>query len=427
MNEKLIKDFINAVKSEKKKPSPYDTSAKVVRVDGDTAWVHIAGGIDATPVKMTTSAKVGDEVQVRVSGGRAFIIGNVTSPPTDDTQANKATKKAEDAQEKASSAIDYAEIAKTASDEARTYAAEAKETTDEINAYAESAQKTVTQILNDGETAGVAAQEATESANMAQNSANQAITQLSIVENVVGVLELISKNGNYQKTNDLEPVDGKWYFLKISDNPPEYQAQTNVTFEYVLTTDTSIVPDKPYYTRSGAGTEQDPYSYNQVETPVASELSTYYENTNWNYYVLVGIDQAIENYVSSHLVLSGNSLLLKNGNTTVELSTTDGMILYNESGNAVARYGADTVIGDIVGNGFGIKIGESPESTPQERLYELGFYQGGNRVAYINNNSLYITQTVVLRQMKMGDNLGVWAWCVHTIGNRNNLYLKWLG
>lgn len=67
--------------------SAYDSVAEVRRVEGDTAWVHIAGGVDETPVKLTIAAKVGDVVQVRVGGGRAWITGNASAPPTDDKTA----------------------------------------------------------------------------------------------------------------------------------------------------------------------------------------------------------------------------------------------------------------------------------------------------------------------------------------------------
>ena len=51
--------------------SAYDSVAEVRRVEGDTAWVHIAGGVDETPVKLTIAAKAGDTVQVRVGGGQS--------------------------------------------------------------------------------------------------------------------------------------------------------------------------------------------------------------------------------------------------------------------------------------------------------------------------------------------------------------------
>ena len=85
----MINDFIKAIKESKPKTSPYDTTALVRRIEGDTAWVHIPGGMDETPVKMTINAKEGDTVQVRVANGTAFLVGNATAPPTDDTAAAK--------------------------------------------------------------------------------------------------------------------------------------------------------------------------------------------------------------------------------------------------------------------------------------------------------------------------------------------------
>lgn len=83
---KTIEDFVGAVRSaEEKRTHAYDTPAQVVRIEDGTAWVHIPGGVDETPVKLTINAKVGDVVQIRVGGGGAWITGNVTSPPTDNT------------------------------------------------------------------------------------------------------------------------------------------------------------------------------------------------------------------------------------------------------------------------------------------------------------------------------------------------------
>lgn len=74
------------------KTKAYDTVAEVLRVDEKTAYVHIDGGADETPAQMTINCKEGDSVKIRVSGGRAWLTGNLTSPPTDDTAANEANK-----------------------------------------------------------------------------------------------------------------------------------------------------------------------------------------------------------------------------------------------------------------------------------------------------------------------------------------------
>lgn len=91
MNEKTLKDLLSSLKEAgKSKTSAYDTTATVTRIENGTAWVHIPGGVTETPVKLTINAKAGDNVQVRVSGGRAFMVGNATAPPTDDHTARQA-------------------------------------------------------------------------------------------------------------------------------------------------------------------------------------------------------------------------------------------------------------------------------------------------------------------------------------------------
>lgn len=86
MNE-FVKEIASTMKQSKTKA--YDTVAKVLRVDEKTAYVHIDGGADETPAQMTINCKSGDTVKIRVSGGKAWLTGNLTSPPTDDTAAEK--------------------------------------------------------------------------------------------------------------------------------------------------------------------------------------------------------------------------------------------------------------------------------------------------------------------------------------------------
>lgn len=80
-----------------KATSAYDVSAVVMRIEDDTAWVHIDGGVDETPVKLTVAAHEGDVVQVRVGGGTAWLTGNGTRPPTDDALAGLAKEIADEA------------------------------------------------------------------------------------------------------------------------------------------------------------------------------------------------------------------------------------------------------------------------------------------------------------------------------------------
>ena len=255
-----------------------------------------------------------------------------------------------------------------------------KDATDESQALlesmrqsAEDAGTTLTGIYQDAENAKA-------SADVAQQSAETAVTQLSVVENVVGVLDLVSKNGTYGLTSDTEVTPNKWYFTRTGTAPN--------------------------------------YVYQVVQNPTGDPSAQ-------GWYELTGIDEAIQNYVSSQLVVDDSGLWLKTAGmqTKVLLSATDGVVLYGTDGKVIGKYGETAQIGDV--DGFHIEMDGT----------ELGFYQGTRKVAYISNNQLYITQSVVLQQMDLGipvnsGGLGQWSWKVHPNGatpSRNNLNLKWIG
>lgn len=171
--DKLANTFAEILKAPPKDTKPYDTEAEVTRIDdnGRIAWVHIPGGIDETPVELTIAAKKGDRVKVRVSGGRAWIAGNGSAPPTDNTVANRAYIRANSAVNEAVEAKESAAIAKEAADEAKQSASDA-------NYYA-----------------------------------NGALTSLSVVEDVVGTLNWISQHGTYSLTTDTAIDPDKIYFV----------------------------------------------------------------------------------------------------------------------------------------------------------------------------------------------------------------------
>lgn len=99
-------ELLNAINSiAASKNRSYDTPAEVLRVEGDTVWVHIDGGADETPVLKTINCEQGERVQVRIANGNAFLVGNASAPPTDDKRANKAYFIAEQADINAGTAI----------------------------------------------------------------------------------------------------------------------------------------------------------------------------------------------------------------------------------------------------------------------------------------------------------------------------------
>lgn len=118
--DKAIKDFIQIIREAGNKgTSPLDAQAEVLRIDEDgTAWVHLPGGVDETPVKLTINAEVGDKVYVRLSGGRAWITGNQTAPPTDDKTAIVAKSLANIAGNRAKTAQKTADKAQIVADSA---------------------------------------------------------------------------------------------------------------------------------------------------------------------------------------------------------------------------------------------------------------------------------------------------------------------
>lgn len=110
MQFKQIKnDLMEALAANKPKTAPYDTEAQVVRVEGSTAWVHIPGGVDETPVAMTINASAGDTVRVRVGNGTAWLVGNDSAPPTDDHTAIIAARQAAKAAEIARKTVELTE------------------------------------------------------------------------------------------------------------------------------------------------------------------------------------------------------------------------------------------------------------------------------------------------------------------------------
>lgn len=95
-----LSDLVKMLKNEKKSGSDY--TGTVTRVDGSTAYINITGSdIMDTPVAMTIDCKPGDNVRVRVNGGKAWISGNDTAPPTFDTnninRLNAENRKLKDA------------------------------------------------------------------------------------------------------------------------------------------------------------------------------------------------------------------------------------------------------------------------------------------------------------------------------------------
>ena len=115
----VVDKVLNIVRKDIRKSTngSYNTG-KVKRIDGNIAWVQYdENNPQLTPVIISgASCKKGDEVRIQNNNGTAFILGNDSNPPTDDTKAEHAQttadvadKTAKDAQLVASEAIEDAE------------------------------------------------------------------------------------------------------------------------------------------------------------------------------------------------------------------------------------------------------------------------------------------------------------------------------
>lgn len=316
--DKLAKEIKNEIlSSDERKPQPYDTQAEVVRVVNGTAWVHIPGGVEETPVRMTIDAKKGDMVNIHVEKGTAWITGNGTRPPTDDTRANVATNIAEGAEKTANIASNAAIRAQESAIEANTAAEEAKADAAIANTAATEAKSAATaantaaqQAIEDASLAQTAAGNALTAAQNAQGSADAALLSLSNVEDVVGVLEWITAHGTMTANGSAALDPSKVYFI--------------------------VDPNGDYVVGG--------IHYSIVSEPKAEDRTSYYT---------MSIDESVQNYVATHVVVDTEGLWLipDAGGNKVLIATGAGSI-YTTAGTYIIGKvnGVDTVFAKFTKN-----------------------------------------------------------------------------
>lgn len=277
-------------------------------------------------------------IEESFDGGFSCFIRAVGETEEEAMPEGTLTQQMNSLQTQVYSATDSATTAHAAAESAKQDAADAAQAASDAQSSADAAAEAASNAQGSADSAADAAERAQSDANSAANSASTALTQLDIVENVVGVLDLLAKNGDYRLTADIEAQPNKWYF-----------------------------------TQTTAG------DYQVVREPESNPQAA-------GYYELVGINQAVRNYVSSHLVLAANGLWLQTDGSAakLQLSTENGVVIYNENGTQAAQYGTNTVIGDP--NGFHIKV------DAEER--EIGFYNDTVRIAYMSSGELYVENSL---------------------------------
>lgn len=305
--DKAVKELTQVLtETRKNQTSPYDTQAEVIRVDGDTAWVHIPGGVDETPVKLTMNAQAGDMVQVRVSGGNAWLQGNATSPPTDDTTANKAVNMSSASMIAAESAVKDAIRASEA-------AMRAEQTAEGVEAIAIEAQT---------------------NAGIAKTSAEESLKGLSMTQDVLDVVNWVASHGVYIKATTY--VEGTSYYTVVGTEVTDPTQQTDELvgryYElengvYVKTEDTEYDDEKTYYFVTGT----------PVPAPKSEDISQYYT---------LNVRDAMGDYIQSHLALTNEGLyVMADGSDWKVLIDDEGVYIVNPDNEKVTKYMDSIILG----------------------------------------------------------------------------------
>lgn len=247
-----------------------------------------------------------------------------------------------------------------------------------------------------------AAKSAYSYAGDAEEAANKARSDLSIVEDVVGTLEWIREHGVYVACTETEVIVAKPYYtltgVAISNptgNPSRNGYYELISGKYVLSEDTQVDNQKTYYQVTAT----------QVADPTGDPSTI-------PYYELV-IDEAVQQYINTHLALTDRGLSVTDGSLSSMLISSDGVTIYGSTGQIVGQYGEGAIIGDVMGYHI--------EMSGNRLSFMNGTGASATEIAYMTNNELYIPRVVVVDSMKIGN----WIWDAMT--EQNHLTLKWEG
>lgn len=337
--------------SDERKPKPYDTTAEVVRVEEGTVWVHIDGGIEETPVRKTIDAKKGDKVRIHVANGSAWLTGNESAPPTDDTEAFHATEKANQAQTVADEASLFAMIAKDEAIQAQESARLAQLKADQVEIIARNAEQSAETAQQSAIAASEQASAAERSAINANEAATNALNGLSQVEDVVGTLTWLTEHSTV--STDIIADYDKRYYIKNEDNT------------FTLVTDSS-----------GKNPSEEGW----------------YELT-----------EAVQNYLLAHLALTNEGLWLINDDNSYKLLlNSDSINILNKNGVSVSnfgsemsRIGAETNSHAVVKND-GLHIWNGSESAELNEI--ASFTTNGATIGQSNSSQLMINKKTIQMQ-----------------------------
>lgn len=281
---------------------------------GDTVQVQLAGADGTAKSLMVTGVVAGgdrmqDDIDTAYSAAMtAEHAADIAQAAAEQavSDASAASTAASSAQSSANQALSDAAAASSAASAAQSSANQAISDAAAASTAAGNAQTAANEAKADASTASTAASSAQTSANNALTYANTALTQLSIVEDVSGVLSWIQDHGTYTVTTDTTVQNGTVYFIYNS---------TTQDYEPIVSPDPTKNPHQE------------------------------------GWYVL-DISDSQSEYIMAHLAVTSRGLwVLPSGMGTATdaqyapnykvLLSSNGMYVYDGSGNQVSLFGAN--------------------------------------------------------------------------------------
>lgn len=197
-----------------------------------------------------------------------------------------------------------------------------------------------------------------EDIEIAQNATDVNKTDISSIREIIGAASWANQHGTFELSIDEEVQDGTYYFV-YEDN-----------------------------------------RYQLVDSPSGNPI----ENS---YYVLSGVTESITDFMAAHMEMKNNSLWVYDGSGYKVQIGSAGIKMWKEN-KELATYSDIVVLGDTSGLHMRLSDGE------------LGFYQGGTKVAYINTNKLFITQAEITDSLKISN----FIWKIRDEGRLTLMYSK---